>query len=98
MVIKRVFSVKDENYNEEFELSGKSGALKDIEKGFIILDLCQMGQYLLETAQDGYAVSESETKALARDWVDSLSDVIYKNIVECAISDVNDDEELELIL
>ena len=39
MVIKRVFSVKDENYNEEFELSGKSGALEDIEKGFIILDL-----------------------------------------------------------
>lgn len=97
MAIKRVFTVKDENYNEEFEMSGQSGALVDEEKGYIILDLCQMGQYLLETVQKGYVVSESKMRGFAQDWADTLSDIIYDNIVECVISDVNDDEELELI-
>lgn len=97
MVIKRVFTIKDENYNNTFEMAGQSGALISDDKDFVILDFCQMAQYLIEDLCDDNKIKEDDIVMGCRNWCKNLSDIIFDNVFKNAISDVEDDEELDLI-
>lgn len=97
MVIKRVFTVKDENFNETFEMAGQSGALISDDVDFVLLDFSQMAQYLIENLSNENKIVEKGLIEACEDWLKTLSDVIVDNVFENAISDIEDDEELELI-
>ena len=97
MVIKRVFTVKDENFNETFEMAGQSGALISDDVDFVLLDFSQMSQYLIENLSNENKIVEKGLIESCEDWLKTLSDVIVDNVFENAISDIEDDEELELI-
>ena len=97
MVIKRVFTIKDENYSQTFEMAGQSGALISDDENFVVLDFCQMAQYLIENLCEDNKIKEDDIVEACTNWGKTLSGIILDSVFENAISDVEDDEELELI-
>lgn len=93
MAIKRVFTIKDENYDNSFEMAGQSGVLISDDEHIILLDFCQMAQYLVEDlCTDDKIVAEDIVKVCA-DWSKTLFNIIFNNLFDNIIYD----EELELI-
>ena len=98
MVVKKVFKVKDEILNDEFELFGQTGCLSSDDNSLMLLDFSQMGQYVLENVCDEEIVSEEKIKEMCIRWSKFISKKIINNIYENALSDAIDDEEIKVIL
>lgn len=96
MVIKRVFTIKDENYNTEFEMSGKSGALISDDENFMILDMCQMAQYVIENV-NGDGDWRGDITTASKEWLKIIFGIVLDSVVLNALSDIEDDDEIELI-
>lgn len=96
MVVKKVYSVKDEILHDEYELFGKNGVMQ--KDNLMLLDFAQMGQYIIENCSiNGQDYKEEDIDAMCRQWAREISNIIINEAYENTISDIYDDEELELI-
>lgn len=98
MAVKKVYTIKDKILNDEFELSGQSGCLSSDDNSLMLLDFAQMGQYILENCCNDEAVSEKRMSNMSRQWAEEICKQIMDNVFENALSDAEDDEEIEVIL
>lgn len=101
MAIKQVFKIKDEILNDEYELSGQSGFLRDDANNIMLIDACQIGQVVLECCterkDDTYIVSKKKISAMCNQISKDISNIILDNIYENAVDNAIDDEEIEVI-
>lgn len=100
MSIKRVFNIKDENYGEEFQLFGQHGYY-DYENIHMI-DTCAMAQDCIENVAEAKndltcIIDKDLLKENIESVIEDISKTLIKEVFEYAISDIEDDEELELI-
>ena len=101
MAIKRVFTVKDENYGEKFELFGKYGYYEN--ENIKMFDTCAFAQACIENTASGlndddmYEVDENLLKDNIKDILNDIANELFNEIVTNAISDIDEDEELVLI-
>ena len=98
MVVKKVFKVKDEILNDEFELFGKTGCLSSDDNSLMLLDFAQMGQYVFENVCNEEIISKEKIKEMCIEWSEIISKELINNIYENALSDAIDDEEIKVIL
>lgn len=100
MAIKRVFTVKDENYGEEFQLFGKHGYYED--DNIKMFDTCAFAQACIENVASGlndnnmYEVDKSLLENNIEDILNDIKKELLNEIMENALSDIQDDEELIL--
>ena len=98
MAVKKVYEIKDLILNDVCEVSGQSGVLGSKENGLMLLDFNQMAQYIIEnSSQSEYEIFERDLSNVCVQWSYEISKIILDEVYESAISDINDDEELELI-
>lgn len=98
MAVKKVYQIKDLILNDVCEVSGQSGVLESKENGLMLLDFNQMAQYIIEnSSQNEHEIFERDLANVCVQWGYEISKIILDEIYESAISDINDDEELELI-
>ena len=101
MAIKRVFTVIDENYGELIELYGKHGYYE--EENIKLFDTCAFAQACIENVASGLNdddMYEVDKELLQENITSILQDIMNEmtdEIMENALSDIEDDEELILI-
>lgn len=100
MAIKRVFNIKDENYNETFQLFGQHGYYE--HDNIHMFDTCAMAQDCIENVaeeKDGfiYKVDKDLLYDNIKSTIEDISHKLIQEVFEFALSDIDDDEELELI-
>ena len=98
MAVKKVYEIKDLILNDVCEVSGQSGVLGSKENGLMLLDFNQMAQYIIEnSSQSEHEIFLKVLSNVCVQWSYEISKIILDEVYESAISDINDDEELELI-
>ena len=98
MAVKKVYEIKDLILNDVCEVSGQSGVLESKENGLMLLDFNQMAQYIIEnSSQSEHEIFEKDLSNMCVQWSYEISKIILDEVYKSAISDINDDEELELI-
>lgn len=64
----------------------------------MLLDFNQMAQYIIEnSSQSEHKIFEKDLSNECIKWSYEIGKIILDEVYESAISDINDDEELELI-
>ena len=99
MAVKKVYKIKDEILNDEYEVFGQSGVMEGA--GLMLLDFDQMAQYIIENTatyigNNMYSVSEKNISATCRHWTNELHNMILDKLYDTIISDIEDDEELKM--
>ena len=96
MAVKKVYKVTDEILKDEYQLFGQSGVMN--ENGIMLIDFAQMGQYIIENCHNNNGqYNKQDVEDICKQWSKEISDIILNEAYENAISDIIDDEELELI-
>lgn len=98
MTIKRILTIKDENYDETFEVSSKSGIF--IHDNIIIIDTNELAQSCCEMAtflhkNDNYICHKSTLRDKIIVEINRLCKKIKEDTIEIAIDNINDDEEIK---
>lgn len=101
MTIKRVLTIKDENYNETFEVFSNNGHFQ--HNNIVIFDEYEVAQRCIElvaTYNDKDEICEINKHELTKyikDVMKTLFEELTDEIIEVALDDVNDDEEIRWI-
>lgn len=99
MTIKRVLTIKDENYNEEFEVFSKNGLFK--HNNIIIIDEFEVAQRCLEEVttyndKDEFCyVNQKQLNKYIEDIIKKVTDELTIDIIQVALDNVDDDEEIK---
>lgn len=101
MAIKQVFIVKDEILKDEYKLSGQSGCLRTDDDNILLIDTYQVAQNVIEACaveQDGvYVITKEKISAMSNQVSREISNLILDSVYENAISNAEDDEEMEVL-
>lgn len=101
MAIKRVFTVKDENYGENFELFGKYGYYEN--ENIKMFDTCAFAQACIENVaselndDDIYEIDKTLLKDNVKSILNDIMNELFDEIIINALSDIDEDEELVLV-
>lgn len=98
MAVKKVYEIKDLILHDSFEVSGQSGVMELEQDGLMLLDFNQMAQYIVENSYvNEHEISEKSISAMCNQWSNEIAKIILDEIYNSAISDVKDDDEVQLI-
>lgn len=98
MAVKKVYKIKDEILNDEYEVFGQSGVMQ--EAGLMLLDFDQMAQYVIENNCKNddyeYIITQKDISNVCIQWSYEISKIIIDTLYDTIMSDIEDDEELKL--
>lgn len=98
MAVKKIYEIKDLILHDTFQVSGQSGVMGLEQDGLMLLDFNQMAQYIVENSYvKEYEISEKSISTMCNQWSNEIAKIILDEVYNSAISDVEDDEEVQLI-